>query len=350
MHVWPVRGQEVSAWKRAALAVGAISGLVGVGIAAERTVARRLRRQADPDVDTPIVAEYDRSYRLPSHDGGEVFVVEKGDGPVIVLSHGVTLSVRTWAKQLTGLSAAGFRVVAFDHRGHGESTVGTSGHTIENLGADVRTVIEGLDLHDVVLVGHSMGGVAVQSFCLDHADVARERVAGIVLLSSLTRSILAGVPRLAAAATWTADHLPDAGGVLRARDFGLAVSRLGFGRNPVASQVEATRQMILDTKTGTRRYAVAALAGLDLSDRIRCIDHPTLIICGTADLVTPLAESRRMARRIPDARLEVVEGGGHMLMFERATVVDGLIADFARSVQTSAGQGGAVEERRIIGD
>ena len=323
----------MSAWKRAALAVGAISGLVGVGIAAERTVARRLRRREDPDVDTPIVAEYDRSYRLPSHDGGEVFVVEKGEGPVIVLSHGVTLSVRTWAKQLTGLSAAGFRVVAFDHRGHGESTVGTSGHTIENLGADVRTVIEGLDLHDVVLVGHSMGGVAVQSFCLDHADVARERVAGIVLLSSLTRSILAGVPRLAAAATWTADHLPDAGGVLRARDFGLAVSRLGFGRNPVASQVEATRQMILDTKTGTRRYAVAALAGLDLSDRIRCIDHPTLIICGTADLVTPLAESRRMARRIPDARLEVVEGGGHMLMFERATVVDGLIADFARSVQ-----------------
>ena len=323
----------MSAWKRAALAVGAIGGLVGVGIAAERTVVRRLRRQEDPDVDTPIVAEYDRSYRLPSHDGGEVFVVEKGEGPVIVLSHGVTLSVRTWAKQLTGLSAAGFRVVAFDHRGHGESTVGTSGHTIENLGADVRTVIEGLDLHDVVLVGHSMGGVAVQSFCLDHADVARERVAGIVLLSSLTRSILAGVPRLAAATTWTADHLPDAGGVLRARDFGLAVSRLGFGRNPVASQVEATRQMILDTKTGTRRDAVAALAGLDLSDRIGCIDHPTLIICGTADLVTPLAESRRMARRIPDARLEVVEGGGHMLMFERATVVDGLIADFARSVQ-----------------
>ena len=79
-----------------------------------------------------------------------------------------------------------------------------------------------------------------------------------------------------------------------------------------------------------------------------------MIICGTADLVTPLAESRRMAHRIPGARLEVVEGGGHMLMFERATVVDGLIADFARSVQTSvqtsAGQGGAVEVRRIIGD
>ena len=335
----------MSAWKRAAIGVGAIGGIVGAGFAVERAVVGRLRRHEDPDFDSPIVAEYDRSYRLPSHDGGEVFVVEKGEGPVIVLSHGVTLSVRTWAKQLSGLSAVGFRVVAFDHRGHGESTVGDSGHTIENLGADVRTVLEGLDLRDVVLVGHSMGGVAAQSFCINHAEVARERVAGIVLLSSLTRSFLAGVPALATATTWTADHLPDAGRMLAARDLGLAVSRLGFGRDPVASQVEATRQMILDTKTGTRRDAVAALAGLDLSDQIGAIDRPTLIICGTADLVTPLAESRRMARRIPHARLEVIDGGGHMLMFERATVVDGLIADFARSVQGARAKTAGIDNR-----
>ena len=135
--------------------------------------------------------------------------------------------------------------------------------------------------------------------------------------------------------------------MLRARDLGLAISRLGFGRNPVASQVEATRQMILDTKTGTRRDAVAALANLDLSDRIRAIDRPTLVICGTADLITPLAESRRMARRIPGARLEVVDGGGHMLMFERATLVDGLIADFAREVQQSVASESRIDLRRI---
>lgn len=327
----------MSAWRRAAIALGAVGGVVGAGIAAERVVARRLRRQDDGDPAVPIVAEYDRSYRLPSHDGGEVFVVERGEGPVIVLSHGVTLSVRTWAKQLSGLTAAGFRVIAFDHRGHGESTVGDGGHTIENLGADIRSVLEGLDLHDVVLVGHSMGGVAVQSFCIDHPDAVRERVAGIVLLSSLARSVLAGLPRVAAATTWTVDHLPDGIGALRARDLGLAIARLGFGRHPVASQVEATRQMIVDTKTGIRRDAVAALLGLDLSERIRDIDRPTLVICGTADLLTPLAESRRMARRIRGARLEVVEGGGHMLMFERSTLVDGLIADFAHDVQSPTG-------------
>ena len=329
----------MSVWKRAAFALGAAGAVAGAGIAAQRTAARRLRGHEDPDADTLIVAEYDRSFRLPSHDGGELFVVDRGTGPVILLSHGVTLSIRTWSKQLSGLTAAGFRVVAFDHRGHGESTVGTAGHTVENLGADVRTVIEGLDLHDVVLVGHSMGGVAAQSYCLNFPDSAHERLAGLVLLSSLTRSILAGSRRLAAASSWVADRLPDGAELLRPRDFGLLVSRLGFGRNPAPSHVEATRQMILDTHSATRRDAIAALAGLDLSDRIGAIDLPTLIICGTADLVTPLAESRRMARRIPGARLEVVEGGGHMLMFERAELVDGLITRFAREVAQPSSAG-----------
>jgi Predicted hydrolases or acyltransferases (alpha/beta hydrolase superfamily) len=329
----------VSAWKRAAFALGAAGAVAGAGLAAQRAAARRLRGYHDPDADTEIVAEYDRSYRLPSHDGGELFVVDRGTGPVILLSHGVTLSLRTWAKQLSSLSGAGFRVVAFDHRGHGESTVGGSGHTVENLGADVRTVIEGLDLHDVVLVGHSMGGVAAQSYCINSPDSAHERLAGLVLLSSLTRSVLAGSPRLAAASTWVADRLPDGAELLRARDFGLLVSRLGFGRKPVPSQVEATRQMIVDTHSATRRDAVAALAGLDLSGQIGAIDIPTLIICGTADLLTPVAESRRIAERILGSRLEIVEGGGHMLMFERAELVDGLITRFAREVQQPSSAG-----------
>ncbi len=323
----------MSTWKRATVAVGAIGALAGLGVAAQRRAARRLRGRSTPDRGGSIVAEYDRSSRLPAHDGGEIFVVERGTGPVIVLSHGVTLSVRTWAYQLRDLADAGFRVIAFDHRGHGASTVGTAGHTIENLGADVRSVIEGLDLHEVVIVGHSMGGIAVQALCIHHPEFARERLAGIVLLSTLARSILAGRHRLASATTWVADRLPDGGAVLRARDLGLVVSRLGFGRDPDPRQVEATRQMMLDTDAATRRDAVAALADLDITPELGAITTPTLVVCGTADLVTPVGESRRIAARIPGARLEVLDGGGHMLMMEQADRVNTLLAEFADSVQ-----------------
>ena len=321
----------MSTWRRAGVALGALGAAAGIAVAGNRLAANRLR--ARPDADGELVLRPERTHRLPAHDGGEIFVVEAGSGPPIVLSHGVTLSVRTWAKQFQALPARGFRVVAFDHRGHGESTLGTAGHGVEQLAHDVRSVLEGLDLHDAVVVGHSMGGIAVQSFCIHHRELARARVAGIVLLSSLARSPLGANPRVTRMLTQVVNRLPDGAAALRARDLGLVVARIGFGTDPVPSQVEATRQMMLATSRETRRDAVLALAGLDFTTQLAGIDRPTLVIGGTADVIAPIAESRRMARRIPGARLEEVPGGGHMLMYERAGLIDDLIVDFARSVQ-----------------
>lgn len=314
-------------------AVGAVGAVAGATVAVERAVVRRLRKRPDPDREGGLSVEFERTWRMPSHDGGEIFVAESGAGPTILLSHGVTLSVQTWTKQFLSLVAAGFRVVAFDHRGHGSSTVGDDRHGLDQLAADMRSVVEGLDLRDVVIVGHSMGGIATQGFCLNYPDAARERVAGIVLLSTLARSPLAANPRIAWLGTWAVGHGPDAVGLLRARDFGFLVARMGFGRNPSPSHVEATRKMILATDSITRRDAVIGLSGLDFTGRLAEIDRPTLVICGTADLLTPIAESRRIARRIPGARLEEIAGAGHMLMFERSEIIDSLITDFAREVQ-----------------
>lgn len=322
----------MSAWKRAGVALGAAGALAGVALAGNRAAAARVRRRSD-DADGEVTLRPERTQRLAAHDGGEIFVVESGSGPPILLSHGVTLSVRTWAKQLDDLPQEGFRVIAFDHRGHGESTLGTAGHGIEQLARDMWTVLEGLDLHDVVIVGHSMGGIAAQSFCIHHPDVARERVAGVVLLSSLARSPLGANPRVTRLMTQVINGMPDGAGALRARDLGLVIARIGFGRDPVPAQVEATREMMLATSSATRRDAVKALAGLDLTSRLAEIDRPTLVIGGTADLIAPIAESRRMARRILGARLEELPGAGHMVMLERPELLDRLIADFARSVQ-----------------
>jgi 3-oxoadipate enol-lactonase len=323
----------VSTWRRAGITLGALGAAAGIAVAGNRLAANRVRARAEADGDDDLTLHPDRTYRLPAHDGGEIAVVEAGSGPPIVLLHGVTLSVQTWAKQLRSLPARGFRVIAFDHRGHGGSTLGTDGHGLEQLAHDVRSVLEGLDLHDAVLVGHSMGGIAVEAFCIHHPQLARARVAGIVLLSSLSRSPLGANPRVTRMLTEVVHRLPDGAAALRAKDLGLVVARIGFGQDPVPSHVEATRQMMLATSRETRRDAVLALAGLDFTKRLAEIDRPTLVIGGTADVIAPIAESRRMARRIPGARLEEVAGGGHMLMFERAALIDDLIADFAHEVQ-----------------
>lgn len=319
------------------VAAGAAATLAGAAYAAERVAAGRLRRRDDPDADADLAPPFDEIRSFPSHDGGAISVISRGSGPPIVLSHGVTLSVRTWVKQMESLPAAGFRTVAFDHRGHGDSSVGTEGHALDTLAADVRCVLEGMDLRDAVLVGHSMGGVAAQLFCLRHPDVAAERLAGMVLLSTLSRTSISANPVLRRTLEQLASLTPDAGGALRFRNLGLLVARLGFGRNPQPSHVELTRRMILECDPATRKGAPSALLGLDLTKRLAAISVPALVIGGTHDVITPPAEARRIAKRIPGARLELLEGAGHMVMLERAEALDELITQFAREVQRTPG-------------
>jgi pimeloyl-ACP methyl ester carboxylesterase len=319
--------------KVAGATVAAVAGLAGAGYAGQRVAASRLRHRPDGDAARALDAPMYVDRRLDAFDGGSIYLVESGDGPPIVLSHGVTNSIRSWFYQLETLPAAGFRTIAFDHRGHGQSKVGTAGHALPNLAEDVRSVVEGLDLRDAVLVGHSMGGVAVQSFMTRFPEVAAERVAGIVLLSTLATAPLGShSTRTKKRIEHLTRHAPDMSWVWNSENFGFLLARLGFGKDPHPSHVELVRQMLRDCLPETRLDAPRVLMGLDLTPDLPNIDVPTLIVVGTADILTPPAQSRILARLIPGSRMEVFPGGGHMLMLERHDELDRLLIDFAREV------------------
>jgi non-heme chloroperoxidase len=324
----------VSNRRRAGIAAGAVAGAAGLALGVPRVLAKRMRSRPDGDAHETLETPIYENATIPSHDGGTIHVVSVGTGAPIVLSHGVTLSVRTWVRQLETLPAQGFHVVAFDHRGHGGSELGESGFSVDNLGDDIRSIVERLDLRDAVLVGHSMGGIAVQSFLLRYPDIAAERIKGVVLLSSLARVPLSG-PRgagLRALVDRLADLVPDSTRMWASPNVGFLLARVGFGRNPKPSHVELVRQMMLECAADTRRESPRSLLGLDLTARLPEVRIPTLVIGGTADVIAPPAESRRMAALIPGARLEMIGGGGHMLMLERTELIDRLITDFAREV------------------
>jgi pimeloyl-ACP methyl ester carboxylesterase len=247
------------ALKRTGIAAGVTAGIGGVVYAGQRVLAARLRHQEDPDADNPLIPSFDDAIRIDCHDAGSLYVITRGDGPPILFAHGVTLSSRVWAKQFDSLPEAGFRAIAFDGRGHGESTVGTSGHSIENLAEDVRSVLERLDLHDAVLVGHSMGGMAVQAFVIGHPDIARARVSGIVLMSTAARAVTSDARRLRGGLERMTTAVPNVGAIMRQRNFGLLVARVGFGDSPHPSHVEATRQMLAQSSRETLREASRAL-------------------------------------------------------------------------------------------
>lgn len=317
--------------KVAGVTAGVAVGVAGAAYAMERALVRSLRHRPDPDTGRLGPLAFDEARRLPSHDGGSIYTVVRGEGPPIVLAHGVTISSRVWVKQFESLPRAGARVVAFDHRGHGESTVGESGHSIANLGRDLAAVLVGLDLTGAVLVGHSMGGMAVQELAIRHPELVRERVRGIVLLSTASRTRLTGSPRVRSLAEQVSGHLT-LGSVMSHPDLGLMFARIAFGSEPLASHVELTREMLATCDAETSREAVNALFGLDLVAELDRIAVPTLVVGGTHDVLTPPAESRLIAERVPGARLVMFEHAGHMLMLERAAELDALILDFARDV------------------
>ncbi|MEX2256942.1 MAG: alpha/beta fold hydrolase [Acidimicrobiia bacterium] len=318
------------ALKTVGVAAGVAAGVAGAAYGAQRALTRNLRNRPDPDAGRLGSIRFDEERRFPGHDGGSVYAVSRGSGPTFVLSHGVTIDSRVWIKQFDELPEHGVRIVAFDHRGHGQSSVGDTGHSLDNFSSDVRTVLEGMDLRDVILVGHSMGGVAAQAFVLAHPEIARERVRGLVLLSTFARTPFTALssrglgPRIAG---WL-----DLAGVMRQPQLGLMVARLGFGREPFASHVELARRMLAECDPTTAREAVAALLDVDFLDGLSRIDCPTLVLSGTADVLTPPAEARRIAERIPGARLELLERAGHMLMLERTDELHALLLDFAHEV------------------
>jgi pimeloyl-ACP methyl ester carboxylesterase len=115
-------------------------------------------------------------------------------------------------------------------------------------------------------------------------------------------------------------------------NLGFLLARLGFGRDPQPSHVELVRQMLSECPPETRLDAPRALIGLDLTPELPKIRVPTLVVVGSADLLTPPAQARLITALIPGARLEVLPGGGHMLMLERSEAVDRMIVAFAREV------------------
>ena len=154
-----------------AAAVGAGVAAAAGGAVALATANRRWR--ADPAVleaaGRTLPADVVDHF-VAVDDGGQIHAVERGQGPPIVLVHGVTLGVAIWAPQLRALADDGHRVIAIGQRGHGRSLAGEGGYSLERLADDLAEVLEALDVTGAVLVGHSMGGMVAQLLALRHGE------------------------------------------------------------------------------------------------------------------------------------------------------------------------------------
>jgi pimeloyl-ACP methyl ester carboxylesterase len=337
--------------KQASL-IGLGAGLIaGVGIATVKGLAFFDRKRSGFDDVKALEAAGSPSdpagvqhHELRGTDGALLHVVDVGpsDAPTVVLLHGVTLSWEIWHVVIRALMTD-HRVIAPDWRGHGRSTAGSKGYGLHLLADDLAAILKQLEVTDAVVVGHSMGGMALMRFCGDHSAALTKHVAGTVFLSTAAGDVIDGPGPAAfdSAYRWlvrkekvarNASNVPPG-------DLGWAFVRYTFGVKPPAAAVELVRRVTMSMDPTATGRSVASLVDHDGTAALRALTVPAMVIVGDHDRVTPPGKSERIAELLPKRdgdsfeKLTVFEGGGHLIMLEQPENVVRLLRDFVKDVK-----------------
>jgi pimeloyl-ACP methyl ester carboxylesterase len=330
------------------IAAGGVMLGLGVGLAIERALVGHDRRRDDPEADEPFGRLRGTRHSISSSDGTRLHIEELGSGPCLVFSHGFSLTQDAWHYQRRDLPAS-FRCVFFDQRGHGRSgQPHEDDYSLRAFACDLKAVIDWTGEDRVVVVAHSMAGIAALQFAALFPEEIGRRVAGLVLvdttytdaLRGMTASLSSRGAAQAQRAAITAGFRfigqdPVRANQLRRRgsDFGYLGTRLfGFGSNPSPSQVAFTDRMLSGTDVEVWAKVFPSLVNFDLSEVLERLALPTLIVVGDKDRLTPPAQARHMASKIPEARLVILEDAGHMAFLEEHEILDAEITAFAGQV------------------
>jgi pimeloyl-ACP methyl ester carboxylesterase len=282
-----------------------------------------------PDTDLTLPAGDEAT--ITTDDGACLAVTVAGDpgatAPPVVLPHCWTGARAVNVPVARRLVAAGHRVVLYDQRGHGESTVGAEPTSVERLGDDLAAVVAGLDLRDAVLAGHSMGGMTVMALACRHPALVRDRVRGLALVATAAHGLAAaGRGRFWRVVLWR-HHLNRL--MVRPR-LGRRFVRGTFGLDPLPAHVEATRCLFVATPPDVRRECAEAIGAMDLRTALRAVDVPAVVVLGERDLMIVNVLTRAIVEHLPGAELVELPDAGHMLPLERADDVAAAIRRLAR--------------------
>ena len=263
----------------------------------------------------------------------ELYYEDQGTGQPVVLIHGYPLDGHSWELQTRELLAAGYRVITYDRRGFGQSSKVGSGYDYDTFAADLDTLLETLDLRDVILVGFSMGTGELARYVSRHGH---DRVAKLAFLASLEPFLVqqddnpTGVPQE------VFDGIVDAA---RSDRYSWFTQFYGDFYNLDENLGSRISQQVVDaswaTAVGSAPVAAYAVVPAWLEDfradvaAVRESGKPSLILHGTADNILPIdSTGRPFHEAFPEADYVEVEGAPHGLLWPPATEVNEALLAF----------------------
>ena len=240
-----------------------------------------------------------------------------GQGPVVMLSNSLAADLTMWRPQMDALTGAGYRVLRYDGRGHGQSDVPAGPYSMETLASDAVGLLDALGFDAVHFCGLSMGGMVGQVLGAHHS----ERLLSLSLCS-------------------TAAHLPardvwdERIHTVRGRGMGAVVDATidrwitAAGRERLEPEVNEIRRMILTTPVEGFCACCEAIRDMDLRDSLGAVSVPTLVVVGEEDPGTPVSAAELIHQGIASSELQVVPDAAHFLQVEQAEIFTRTLLEF----------------------
>jgi non-heme chloroperoxidase len=271
---------------------------------------------------------------ITTPDGVEIFYKDWGSGQPIVFSHGWPLSADDWDTQMLFFLHDGYRVIAHDRRGHGRSTQVGDGHDMDHYADDLAAVVEHLDLHDAIHVGHSTGGGEVVHFLARHGESRAVKAALISAVPPLmvkTEANPLGLPKE------VFDDLQAQLAANRSEFYRSLAAGPFYGFNRPGTQPSEAiienwwRQGMMG---GAKAHydGIVAFSQTDFTEDLKKISLPVLVMHSEDDQIVPYAASGPLsAKLLRNCTLKTYQGFPHGMPTTHADVINKDLLAFLQS-------------------
>ena len=247
-------------------------------------------------------------------DDVELYYEIHGEGEPIIFSHGWMCDCSVWNSQINFFSKK-YKVIVYDHRGHGKSDKPKANYSIETLSNDLYSIIKELNLDKVTLVGHSMGGMTALTFALNHPD----KVSKLILVGTSAKMTLLGYIQL-----WIMMHISSYESFVR--------GMIDFQHHKPSEQIkkESFERAMRTPKFASYECFTEFMKNYDIRERISQIRIPALIVVGSKDEATPVEMSQYLNREIKGSKLQIIPDSKHMVMIDKPNELNGIIEEFIK--------------------
>jgi len=253
-----------------------------------------------------------------------------GKGKPVILIHGYPLSGRAWEKQIPALLDAGYRVITYDRRGFGNSSQPWSGYDPDTFTEDLHKLVTKLDLHNFVLVGHSMGGEEIAHYI---GKYGTKDVSKVVFISAVPPFLRKAGDNPEGLDGSLFEELKNA--VIEDRPAFMTKFCTDFynmdvfeGKRVSKQAYQASWNTAIEASPKGSIDCVETW-GTDFREDLKRIDIPTLVIHGDQDRIVPFPNSgKRMPDFVKDSKLVVVKDGPHGIAWTHAEEVNRELLDF----------------------